>query len=43
MTDQQLAALEDAVQKAPKGQEANAAKQWADQNKEWVDKTFTGL
>lgn len=43
MSDQQLAALEDAVQKAPKGQESNAAKQWADQNKEWVDKTFTGL
>ena len=40
MTDEQLSALMDLVSKAPKGQEDQAARQWADQNPQVVS-SFT--
>ncbi|RJQ85301.1 glycine betaine ABC transporter substrate-binding protein [Amycolatopsis panacis] len=43
MSDADLGSLEDAIQKAAKGQEKAAAKQWADQHKEFVDTAFAGL
>ncbi|WP_409182603.1 glycine betaine ABC transporter substrate-binding protein [Amycolatopsis sp. VS8301801F10] len=43
MSDEDLGSLEDAIQKAPKGQEKTAAKQWADQHKQFVDQAFAGL
>jgi glycine betaine/proline transport system substrate-binding protein len=41
--DQQLGSLEDAIQKAPKGGEADAAKRWAEQHRAFVDQAFAGL
>ncbi|GAA3575567.1 hypothetical protein GCM10022222_70240 [Amycolatopsis ultiminotia] len=43
MSDEDLGSLEDAIQKAPKGKEKDAAKQWADQHKQFVDAAFAGL
>jgi glycine betaine/proline transport system substrate-binding protein len=43
LNDQQLGSLEDAIQKAGTGKEADAAKQWADQNKALVDQAFAGV
>jgi glycine betaine/proline transport system substrate-binding protein len=43
LNDAQLGSLEDAIQKAGSGKEADAAKQWADQNKAFVDSAFAGV
>lgn len=43
LNDSQLGSLEDAVQKAGNGKEAEAVKQWADQNKAFVDSAFAGV
>ncbi|ASR37344.1 glycine/betaine ABC transporter substrate-binding protein [Prauserella marina] len=42
VTDEQLGALEDEIQKAGSGNELQAAQDWASQNKEVVDKLFAG-
>lgn len=43
MSDEQLASLEDAINKAGAGNELQAAKDWAAQNKEAMDKAFGAL
>ncbi|MBB4685494.1 glycine betaine ABC transporter substrate-binding protein [Amycolatopsis jiangsuensis] len=43
MSDEDLGSLEDAIQKAQKGKEKDAAKQWADQHKQFVDAAFAGV
>jgi glycine betaine/proline transport system substrate-binding protein len=43
VNDAQLGSLEDAIQKAGSGKEADATKQWADQNKAFVDSVFAGV
>lgn len=43
LTDEQLGSLEDAIQKGGEGKEADAAKQWAAQNKALVDSMFAGV
>lgn len=42
-TDAQLGSLEDAIQKAGSGNEVAAVKQWADQNKSFLDPAFAGV
>ncbi|PXY19407.1 glycine betaine ABC transporter substrate-binding protein [Prauserella muralis] len=41
MTDEQLGELEDMIQKAGSGNEEQAASDWANQNKEFMDKAFS--
>ncbi|GLY67888.1 glycine betaine ABC transporter substrate-binding protein [Amycolatopsis taiwanensis] len=43
VNDEQLGSLEDAIQKAGEGKEADAVKQWAEQNKAFVDSAFAGV
>lgn len=43
MTDAELASLENMIQDAGKNMEADAVKQWADENKEFMDKMFGPL
>jgi len=43
LSDEQLGALEDAIQQAGSGNELTAAKQWASQNKALVDSVFNGV
>ncbi|MCP2255399.1 glycine betaine/proline transport system substrate-binding protein [Prauserella aidingensis] len=43
LTDTQLGDLENAIQEAGSGQELQAARQWANQNKQLMDEAFGGL